>query len=95
VVLVDDFTITGRTLITMAEALKERGAKDIYAAVTHGVLSEGAAQRIGESCIRKMFMTDTIESFEEVLPENDRNRPRRSALRSIHERTSVSQLFDQ
>jgi ribose-phosphate pyrophosphokinase len=70
VVLVDDFTITGRTLITMAEALKERGAKDIYAAVTHGVLSEGAAQRIGESCIRKMFMTDTIESFEEVLPEN-------------------------
>lgn len=70
VILVDDFTITGRTLITMAEALKDRGAKDIYAAVTHGVPSEEAAARINESCTRKMLMTDTIESFEEPLPDN-------------------------
>ena len=97
VILVDDFTITARTLITLATALKDRGAKDIYAAVTHGALSEGAAARIGESCIRKMFMTDTIESFEESLPDNFEILPVAPifahAIRSIHERTSVSQLF--
>lgn len=97
VVLVDDFTITGRTLVCMAEALKEHGAHDIYAAVTHGVLSKGAAERIGKSCIRKMFMTDTIESFEEPLPENMEIvgvAPLfAAAIRSIHERTSVSMLF--
>ena len=97
VVLVDDFTITGRTLITMAEALIENGAKDIYAAVTHAVLSKGAAQRIGESCIRRMFLTDTIETFEDSLPENIEQVSVAplfaQAIRSIHERTSVSQLF--
>ena len=97
VVLVDDFTITGRTLICMADALKERGAKDIYAAVSHGVLSKGAAPRIGESCIRKMFMTDTIETFEEPLPANMEVVTVAplfaEAIRSIHERTSVSSLF--
>jgi ribose-phosphate pyrophosphokinase len=99
VVLVDDFTITGRTLVCMADALKERGAKEIYAAVTHGVLSKGAAQRIGESSIRKMFMTDTIETFEEPLPDNIEIVGVApffaEAIRSIHERTSVSQLFDE
>ena len=43
VLMVDDFTITGNSLISMAELLKQRGALDIYAAVTHGVLSKGAA----------------------------------------------------
>lgn len=99
VFLVDDFTITGRTLICMADALIERGAKDIYAAVTHGVLSQGAAQRIGESRIKKMFMTDTIETFQEPLPENAEIISVApifaEAIRSIHERTSVSQLFQQ
>ena len=98
VVLVDDFTITGRTLICMADALKEHGAKDIYAAVSHGVLSKGAAERIGESSIRKMFLTDTIESFEDPLPDNVEVVTVApifaEAIRSIHERTSVSMLFD-
>lgn len=97
VVLVDDFTITGRTLVCMADALKERGAKDIYAAVTHGVLSKGAAQRIGESRIRKMFLTDTIETFEDPLPPNIEVVTVAGlfadAIRSIHDRTSVSSLF--
>lgn len=97
VVIVDDFTITGRTLITMADALIENGARDIYAAVTHAVLSKGAAQRIGESRIRRMFLTDTIETFEDPLPDNIELvgvAPLfAQAIRSIHERTSVSQLF--
>ncbi len=97
VLMVDDFTITGGSLVSMAEVLKSRGAKDIYAAVSHGVLSAGAAARIEQSLIRRMFMTDTIE------PAAD---PRSSkletisvaplfaqAIRSIHDRTSVSMLF--
>ena len=49
---------TGGTLIAMAETLKSRGARDIYAAVTHGVLSKGASARIGASRIKRMFITD-------------------------------------
>jgi ribose-phosphate pyrophosphokinase len=97
VIIVDDFTITGRSLITMADAMKERGAKDIYAAVSHGVLSKGAAPRIGESVIKRMFMTDTVEAPIEPLPPNIEIVSVASlfarAIRSIHDRTSVSMLF--
>ncbi len=97
VLLVDDFTITGRSLITMAEVLKERGAKDIYAAVSHGVLSKGAAPRIGASPIKQMFITDTIEPAVEALPPNISVVTVAplfaKAIRSIHDRTSVSMLF--
>jgi ribose-phosphate pyrophosphokinase len=97
VLLVDDFTISGGTLITMADALKQRGAKDIYAAVTHGVLSRGAAPKIGASRIKQMFMTNTIETSLDPLPPNitivSVAPLFAQAIRSIHERTSVSMLF--
>lgn len=97
VVIVDDFTITGGSLIGMAELLKQRGAKDIYAAVTHGVLSRGTGERIGESAIRKMFITDTIENPFEPLPANIEvisvARVFAQAIQSIHDRTSISMLF--
>ncbi len=47
VLMVDDFTITGGSLIGMAKVLKDRGAKDIYAAVSHGVLAKGTMEKIG------------------------------------------------
>ncbi len=97
VLMVDDFAITGRSLICMAEVLKQRGARDIYAAVSHGVLSEGAGPRIGESLIKQMFVTDTIESPFDPLPPNvtviSVAELFAQAIRSIHERTSVSMLF--
>lgn len=97
VLLVDDFTITGRTLIAMANILKERGARDIYAAVTHGVLSRGAAPRLGESLIKQMFMADTVEYRFDPLPEKisivSMAPLFAQAIRSIHDRTSVSDLF--
>src|SRR5947208_4699330 len=49
VLIVDDFTISGGTLIEMAYACKERGARDIYACVSHGVFSKGSAARVAES----------------------------------------------
>lgn len=97
ILMVDDFTITGGSLVSMAEVLKARGAKDIYAAVSHGVLSKGAVARIEASCIRRMFMTDTIEP--ELEPHGSRVEIISvaplfaQAIRSIHDRTSVSMLF--
>jgi ribose-phosphate pyrophosphokinase len=97
IVIVDDFTITGGSLISMAALLKERGARDIYAAVSHGVFSEGTAARIEQSDIKKMFVTDTIESPGRKLPGNVEVVSVATlfaqAIRSIHDRTSVSMLF--
>lgn len=97
VLLVDDLTITGRSLIEMARVLKMRGAKDVYAAVTHGVLSKGASPRIAESDIKKLFTTDTIESSFDPLPPNVEVVTVAplfaAAIRSIHDRTSISMLF--
>src|SRR5215210_1456577 len=45
VLIVDDFLISGGTLIEMAHACKARGARDIYACVSHGILSRGAAEK--------------------------------------------------
>lgn len=97
VVMVDDFTITGGSLISMANLLKSRGAKDVYAAVTHGVLAQGAAEKIENSPIKKLFVTDTIETSQERPPANIEVISVASmlarAIRSIHDRTSVSELF--
>ncbi|MCH8830162.1 MAG: ribose-phosphate diphosphokinase [Planctomycetes bacterium] len=97
VIMCDDFTISGGSLISMAELLKDRGAKDIYAAVSHGVLSKGASERIAKSPIKRLFITDTIENHVEPLPPNvtviSVAPLFASAIRSIHDRTSVSMLF--
>lgn len=97
VIMVDDFAITGGSLISMADVLKKQGAKDIYAAVSHGVLSKGAAPRIGASQIKRMFITDTIEYSFDPLPENitviSVAKLFAQSIRSIHDRTSVSMLF--
>lgn len=97
VLIVDDFTISGGTLISMAEVLRSRGAKDIYAAVSHGVLSKGAAGRIGSSLLKELFITDTIDCQPDPLPPNvtvvSVTRLFAEAIQSIHDRTSVSQLF--
>ena len=97
VFLVDDLTITGRSLVEMSKTLKLRGAKDIYVGVTHGVLSQGAAARIAESGIKTMFITDTIEKSFDPLPHNIEVISvadlMAAAIRSIHDRTSISMLF--
>ncbi|GAB4140520.1 MAG: ribose-phosphate pyrophosphokinase [Planctomycetaceae bacterium] len=97
VLMVDDFTISGGSLVSMADLLKKRGAKDIYAAVSHGVMSQGASEKIRNSGIKQLFITDTIEHHVEPLPENvtviSVAPLFASAIRSIHDRTSVSMLF--
>jgi len=95
--IVDDFTTTGGSLIEAANGLKELGAKSAYAAVSHGVLSKGTMERIQESVVEELVITDTIEVFDEPLC------PKvhvvsvaplfAEAIRNVYERTSVSVLF--
>ncbi|MDX2037798.1 MAG: ribose-phosphate pyrophosphokinase [Isosphaeraceae bacterium] len=98
VLIVDDFTISGGTLIEMARSCLERGARDIYACVSHGVLSKGSAARIADSPIKEMVMTDTIGYRFEELPPNvtvvSVAPLFAEAILSIHRRESVSRLFD-
>jgi ribose-phosphate pyrophosphokinase len=98
VLIVDDFTISGGTLIEMAHACKGRGAKDIYACVSHGVFSKGTAAKIARSPIKELVVTDTIAHKPEELPPNCHVvsvAPLFArAILSIHRRESVSRLFD-
>lgn len=60
VILVDDMIDTAGTLCGAAKALMEKGATEIYACATHGVLSGPAIERIQESCITELIILDTI-----------------------------------
>jgi ribose-phosphate pyrophosphokinase len=99
--IIDDMCDTGGTICKVAEALRKAGAGDIYAFFTHGVLSGNAAKNIGNSHLKKVIVTNTIplsgelQSLEhsgqiEVLSVG---KLLASAIRSIHDETSVSSLF--
>lgn len=60
VLLVDDLIDTGGTFVSSIKALKEKGAKDIYGAITHPLLSGEAIERIKDSEIKKLYVTDSI-----------------------------------
>ncbi|MCX6168747.1 MAG: ribose-phosphate pyrophosphokinase [Ignavibacteriales bacterium] len=60
VLLVDDLIDTGGTFVSSIKALKEKGAKDIYGAITHALLSGEAIERIKDSEIKKLYVTDSI-----------------------------------
>lgn len=66
VLLVDDMIDTARTLVNAAKLLKEKGAGKIWAAATHGVLSADAIDRINNSPIEKVIITDSIPQSEPV-----------------------------
>ena len=96
-VIVDDFVTTGGSMVEMAEALLELGVKRVLGAATHGVMSEGAAERLDRSPIEKLLITDTVESHAESLSGKVEVVSVAGlfaeAVKSIHERTSISKLF--
>ena len=97
-VLQDDIIDTAGTIVKAAQALKANGAERIIACAVHGVLSGPAIERIEQSPIEKLGVTNTIPQSEacassrkiEVLSVA---RLLGQAIRSIHEETSVSSLF--
>lgn len=97
-VLVDDFVISGGTLVQAALALKGRGARAVYAAVSHGVFTQESMKVLHESPIDLLFVTNTVE------PQAPKLSPKievvsvaplfGEAIRRIHQRESISVLFD-
>lgn len=97
-ILIDDIIDTAGTITLAANALKESGAKEIYACCTHPVLSGPAMERIEESSIKELVITNTI-----ALPE-DKHIDKITqlsvapligeAITRVHELKSVSILFD-
>ncbi len=97
-VIVDDIIDSGGTIVNAAKALKNRGAKDVYVYITHGVLSGDAVKKIKGSVIKKLVVTDTIDNNNktksakniEVLPVSGLMG---EAIKRISNSTSVSDLF--
>jgi len=98
-VLVDDIVDSAGTLCNAADALVENGASEVYAYVSHGVLSGGAVARVTASALNNLVVTDSIAATEAM--RHARNVRIISiaplmgeAIRRISEETSVSSLFD-
>ncbi|SDJ83101.1 ribose-phosphate diphosphokinase [Natronincola ferrireducens] len=98
VILIDDMIDTAGTITQGANALKEFGAKEVYACCTHPVLSGPAIERIQNSAIKELIVTNTISLPEEkkidkiqvmsvapIIAE---------AIQRIYKNISVSRLFD-
>lgn len=98
-ILVDDIVDSGGTLCNAAEALLANGAKEVYAYITHGVLSGGAVARIASSKLKELVITDSILPTEAVkVARNIRVITVAPLLAEAIARTakeeSVSSLFD-
>ena len=96
VLIVDDLIDTGGTFVGAINALKERGAKNIWGSVTHALLSGEAGKKINDSPIDTLYVTDTIPLKEESSKIKIRTASELFAeaiIRSYNNR-SISSLFD-
>jgi ribose-phosphate pyrophosphokinase len=97
--VVDDIIDTAGTLTKSVEALKSKGAKRVLAAGVHGILSGPALQRIADSPMEMVLITNTTPVDEKLARLPDKLRPLSvapllgEAIRRIHENSSVSSLF--
>jgi ribose-phosphate pyrophosphokinase len=96
-VMSDDMVVTGGTLLAGARALKEAGATAVYACATHGLFPDGALERLAESDIEQIVVTDTV-------PIDPLNRPDKlqvltvstilaESIRNVFSDESVSAIF--
>jgi ribose-phosphate pyrophosphokinase len=98
-ILVDDIVDSGGTLVNAADALIEHGAAEVYAYISHGVLSGGAVARIAASKLKELVITDSIQPTEAVrVSRNIRVLSIATLIGQAIGRTaaeeSVSSLFD-
>jgi ribose-phosphate pyrophosphokinase len=96
-IIVDDEIGTAGTLVQAAHVVRESGGRDIYAAAVHGVLSGPAIERIQNSEIKQLFITDTVPLLaEKRIPKIVQCSVAElfaGAIARIHEGRSVSELF--
>lgn len=97
-VIIDDMIDTAGTITLAANALKEAGAKMVYASCTHPVLSGPAIQRIQDSAIEHLVVTDSINLPEDrMIDKIDQisvGNLMGEAIKRIHENKPVSPLFE-
>ncbi|AAS52234.2 ADR314Cp [Eremothecium gossypii ATCC 10895] len=100
-ILLDDLVDTSYTITRAATLLKEQGATKVYAVVTHGVFSGDALNRVAQSAIDKIIITNTVPQEETVrILGKDRvdiidvSRVFGEAIRRIHNGESISMLFE-
>jgi ribose-phosphate pyrophosphokinase len=97
VVMFDDVVTTARTLCQAAAALRRQGAKEIYAGVTHGVFCPGSFERLAESPIKQVVVTDTLHHEPGTIPAQVQELSVAGllgeAVQRIHEERSLSSLF--
>ncbi len=97
-IIVDDIIDSGGTIVNAAKALKDRGAKEVYVYITHGVLSGEAVKKIKKSVIKNLVITDTIDNMNRVKGAKNIEVLSISslmgeAIKRISNSTSVSDLF--
>jgi len=98
-ILVDDIVDSAGTLCNAAAALREAGAEDVVAYVSHGVLSGGAVARVDGSALNELVITDSINATQPVAEAKKIRRLTiapllAEAIRRIADESSVSSLFD-
>jgi ribose-phosphate pyrophosphokinase len=99
VLLADDMCSTAGTLVSAAKACREKGAKRIFAAVTHGILVGHAAELIEESPIEALWVCNTIPSTSRLAATSKVRYVSvahlfSQAIRCILSSESISSLFD-
>ncbi len=98
-VLIDDIVDSGGTLVNAADALLKHGAKQVYAYISHGVLSGGAVARISNSRLKELVITNSIQATDAVAAAPNIRMLQIAPLigEAIHRTAveeSVSSLFD-
>ena len=98
-IIVDDIIDSGGTIVNAAKILKKKGAKDVHVYVSHGVLSGSAVDKIKNSKIKNLVITDTIDNSEKVKKAKNIEILTISnlvgeAIKRISNSTSVSDLFN-
>ncbi len=98
VILVDDIIDTGGTIVQAAEAVCEAGAREVYVACTHALMSGPARDLLTNSVIKRIVITNTIPTDDTRCPERTEVLSVASllaeAMRRIYEELSVSTLFE-
>lgn len=99
-IIIDDMVDSGGTLCNAADALIEKGARSVYAYITHGVLSGNASVKIANSQLKNLIITNSIAPIDNTLATKniriiDISSLFGEAIRNISLEKSISSLFNQ